>query len=96
MSACPTCGQPADQPWREHDPAGAIRYGCIDPVHTGHLTGADLAWHNRREAHMHRASCAAHDSALALQALGRSAGTTGRHLDRMARAMRVRPTGSRR
>ncbi len=43
---CPTCGKPAHAPYRRVL-NGKISEGCVDPFHTGRLSGADLAWHMR-------------------------------------------------
>lgn len=56
MTKCPTCGRSAGAPYREHArpdgsvPGGVVTAGCIDPIHTGHLYGESLRWHNRKEA----------------------------------------------
>lgn len=44
---CPTCSGAADSPYR-NSPIG-ITEGCVDAFHTGHVYGADLAWHERPE-----------------------------------------------
>lgn len=57
---CPTCNRSPDDPFRTFENPGVkIRgatyhdvpvSGCIDPIHTGHITSQSLAWHNRKEA----------------------------------------------
>lgn len=46
---CTTCGRPASSPYRR-SVGGKIVEGCIDDVHTGHLYGSSLEWHNRPSA----------------------------------------------
>lgn len=54
---CPICGRAAASPARRLV-NGAIVEGCIDAHHTGHLAGADLAWHTRPCAKQWRAETA--------------------------------------
>lgn len=44
---CPTCGHAPEAPYRSRF-NGHIVMGCIDAAHTGHLTGDNKDWHNRK------------------------------------------------
>ena len=51
---CTTCVRPAAMPFRVYDERGKVTLGCVDAIHTGHLIGESLRWHNDLKAHQIR------------------------------------------
>jgi hypothetical protein len=68
-NTCPTCTRSHDAPFRgPSDERGRVTFGCVDAIHSGHLYGESLRFHERPEAQAIRRS-----ELAKLQNLGRKA-----------------------
>jgi hypothetical protein len=58
LTQCPTCCRAPHSPFRVHGEHGKIVNGCIDPIHTAHLTplSESMHWHMTAGAKRWRSS----------------------------------------